>query len=349
MKKRYIIIGIILLVIVAIRLLLPTLVRNQINKQLDSVEGYFGSVERVSMQVIRGAIQLHELTVLETASADPASPFLHLKYSDYHIQWGALFKGRLVAEILLDSLTVNFTVSKEKEPMQEPRLNLAAKLQEIMPFRINLFRITNSRFSFVDPTTEPTVRVFLTDFYLLAENLANMTQPDDTLPAALRIESRVMESGFATLSARLNIMKQIPDFEFDIELEDVDLTQFNEFTSQYANLQIDDGLMNLYAEAAALDGYLEGYVKPVIENLNIETQAPNNQVLQDVYEGLADAVAGLLENPQTDNIGTRVPFEGRIDDPEVEVWDATWILIRNAFFESVTKGVEEVIEYEELQ
>lgn len=349
MKKRYIIPGIIILVLIAFRLYLPTLVKNQINQQIDAVEGYFGDVDKVTMQLFRGSVQLHDLTIYETASADPSAPFLQLRYSDYNIHWGALFDGRLVGEIYMDSLIVNFTVSKEKEPMEEERINLAARLEELMPFRINIFQITNGQFSFRDPTIDPTLHVYLSDFFLLAENLANVTYPNDTLPASFRVESQIMESGFVTSGGHLNIMAQIPEFEFDLELEEVQLAQFNDFTSAYASLQIEEGLMNMYMEAVALDGYIDGYLKPVIENLVIETQAPNESVLQDVYEGLSDAVAGLLENPNTDNIGTRVPFEGRIDNPDVATWDAAWTLIRNAFFESVTKGVEGVIEVEDVQ
>lgn len=349
MKKRYLIPGIILLVLVAFRLYLPTLVKNQLNKKIDSVEGYFGGADRVSMQLFRGSVQLHDLAIYETASADPSAPFLYLKHSDYNIHWGALFDGKLVAEIFMDSLVVNFSVSMEKEPMEEKRINLARRLEQLMPFRINIFRITNGQLSYRDPTTDPVVHVFLSDFFLQAENLANVKFPDDTLPATARIESRIMKTGFLASGARMNIMEEIPAFEFDIEMEGVNLSQFNDFTSTYASLQIEDGEMSLYAEAAALDGYMEGYVKPVIENLNIETEAPNESVLQNVYEGLSTAVAALLENPTTDNIGTRVPFEGRIDNPDVEAWDAIWTLLRNAFFESVTKGVEGVIDFEELQ
>lgn len=348
MKKRYIAIIVIIIVLIGIRLYLPRLVKNQINNQISAIEGYYGGVNRVSMQLFRGSVQMHDFVLFEEYSTDPDIPFIHARFTDLNIHWASLFKGHLVAEIYLDSLLVNFTLTEEEVDAEEERFDLFRTLEGLTPISINIFRITNSEISYIDPTSDPEVNIFLSDLFFEARNLRNIVNKQDTLPSTVRLETRIMETGILVSNAGLNLMKQVPDFEFDFELENVDLTQFNDFTDAYADFTIDVGILNLYSEAAARDGAVTGYVKPLIEILEITPPEKDQSLLQDIYEGVLDLFARLLKNPETENIGTRVEFEGRLDDPDVEVWSAIWTLLRNAFLESISKGIEGVVDIEDL-
>jgi hypothetical protein len=348
-KKLFIFLGIILVIIIAFRIYLPTLVKDQINKNLNAVEGYSGGVDRVSMQIFRGAVQLHDLAIFEEKSTDPSIPLIDLHHLDFNIHWGALFRGRVVSEIYMDSLKVNFTKREKAEPEEADRMDYVSTLTQMNPIKINIIRIENSEINYIDPTTQPQVNVNMSDFFLEINNLRNVVNKKDTLPSSLNLQSKVLNSGDLHLFGHMNIMREVPDFDMTMELENVNLTRFNKFTEAYAEFTFNEGELGLYTEIAALDGAVNGYVKPVLDNIEIAPAEKDEDFLTKAYEGILDVVAQIFSNPDTDFLGTRVDFEGRIDDPEVEVWDAILTFLRNAFFESISKGFEDVVDFEDLK
>jgi hypothetical protein len=352
MKKVLIIILIVFIVlIIGARIYLPYLIRDQINDQIAAIEGYSGQVERVSLEILKGGIVLRNFNLYEEASHDPSIPFVSLRHNEINLDWSSLIrKGIVTLEIYMDSLEVNFVLRDEEKVVEEvDRENLADQLSALIPFHINVLRIENSFISYVDPTTDPKVDIYLADFFLEATNLRNIEKENDTLPATVHVEGITMGKGFMIANARLNAMKEIPDFEFDFKLENFDIDQLNDFTDAYAGFTVNEGQLNIYAEAAAFEGAITGYVKPLIEDMEVApTEDDDASLLQEAYEAVLDVVARILQNPDTENIGTRVEFEGRIDEPEVAVMDAVWILLRNAFLESISKGIEGVVDIEDL-
>jgi hypothetical protein len=342
MKKRYIVLIIIVVVLLIIRISLPFIFKSQINKQIDELEGYSGQIEGVSMQLIAGGIQIHDFTLYNEMSNDPAHAYIALDYTDVSISWRGLVKGRIVVNVILDELIVSFT-QEAIDPIP-----LDSLLSELIPFRINLFRITNGKIGYKDITSTPEVDIYLSDFFVEATNIQNIERQNDTLPATLRIQSSVLNTGSVSLNAGINLMKEIPDFEFTLEIEKVDLTHFDPFFEAYANFNLNEGLFDLYSEAAAHEGYLNGYVKPMIENLEITPTEDDASLLEKAYETVMQGVTNILESDKTDHIGTSVEFEGRIDDPEVGVWPAVWLLLRNAFFESISPDIEDTIDFDDL-
>ena len=55
MKKKWKIIIAVVLVLVVIRLILPSLVKRYVNKTLDDLDGYSGHVEDLDLNLYRGA------------------------------------------------------------------------------------------------------------------------------------------------------------------------------------------------------------------------------------------------------------------------------------------------------
>jgi hypothetical protein len=353
MKKRniiLIIVVIILAIIVGIRLYLPVFVRNQINNQIAEAEGINGGVDRVSMQIVAGSVQLHDIVIYNEQSADPTLPFIIVPYNEVSVHWRSLFRGTVVLDVLIDGLRVNFT-RPDEEIDEEDLINLRELLEEIFPFRLERFTIANGRISFADVNFSPTLEVYMSDIFLEITNIHNLSRSIDSLPSSMHLDSRIMNTGTLHVDARFNLMRDtIPDFEYTMELENADLTEFNDYLSANAKVTINEGLLNLYSEAAARKGLLTGYMKPLIDKLEIlpvEDEKDDN-VLRKIWEGLLELVTNVLENPDTDIIATEVEFEGRIDDPDVDTWQAVWALLRNAFIESISPGIEDTINFEDL-
>lgn len=107
MKTTLIILGVIIVILVGFRIYLPTLVKDQINKNINEVEGISGNVDNVSLSLLRGNIYLSDIVIFSEGYPDPSIPFVKLSQADLSVNWSSLFNRRLVAEIYLDSLLEN--------------------------------------------------------------------------------------------------------------------------------------------------------------------------------------------------------------------------------------------------
>ena len=61
---------------------------------------------------------------------------------------------------------------------------------------------------------------------------------------------------------------------------------------------------------------------------------------QKMYEGLVGGVAKLLENKPREEVATKVPVEGNLENPKTSTWETVVNLIQNAFFKAILPGFE---------
>jgi hypothetical protein len=345
MKKRYIVLISILVLLVIIRLMLPSIAKNQINKKLANIEGYHGSINDLSMSLYRGAFNIGELVIYEEASEDPETPFIILPILDFSIDWSALLKGRIVSEIAMDSLEVNLTVLKEEEKDKEPRVHFAEQIQEFSPIQINELKITNAKIAYLDPTVDPKVNVYFDDFNFIGENLSNVEDEEKVLPGYININSKAMGEGTMAMEMHVNILKEIPDFDLNLAFEDIDLVKFNDFVEAYANLELKSGILSVFTELVVNNGDIKGYIKPVIEGFEVNQEADDRNFPEKVYDAVVDIVGKILENPKEEQIASRVELSGHVENIENDPWQAVFSLLRNAFIEAYSKEIENAINF----
>ena len=343
-KRILIILGIVVIIFIGMRLYLPVFIKNQINQNIREMEDYSGGVENVSLGILAGRARISNLTIYDESYPDPDIPFVYLLRNEINIDWSQLLRRRLHAHVHIDSLVVNYVVHEVVEP--EP-VDIVAMLQEIMDFRIDI-DITNSAINFVDLTADPVIDVSVSHLDVRARNLINQVMINDTLPSTIHVTSTVMETGMFRTDLDINYMQEIPDFDLDMEVEDLDLTGFDEFTRAYGGFEPHRGFVNIYAEAAAYEGVITGYVQPLLEDVEITPTEEEAGIFRQFYEQVLDLIASIMESPEEDYISTMVEFEGRIDDPDVGVLRSVWLLLRNAFVEGFSKGLEDIIDFEEL-
>ncbi len=348
MKKRYIVLIVIAVLIIGFRIALPGIAKKHINKQLDSIEGYYASIEEVRMRLYRGAFQIYGLYIVEEASSDTTIPMVHLPMMEFSIEWRALFDGRVVGEVFMDSPQLNLTrpQSGKEEEVSEYRIAFFETVQELNPIQINTFEVVNARMAYRDPTASPEIDVALENLNILARNLGNVKDPDNALPASVELSATAMGHGALNIDGQLNLLKATPDFDINFKLEKAEIKDFNNLSDHHAGLKAESGLLFFYLEAAAADGKLTGYVKPVIEGLQIENDKDDG-VLQRLYQGAAQVVTNVFENKKEDQIATRVEIAGDLDNLDTSVFQALINIFRNAFFEAYSRELDYVINFNE--
>jgi hypothetical protein len=348
MKKKWIVILVVVAVLVAARLALPYFIKNYVNKTLQNLEGYTGSVQDIDLWLIRGAYVIDSLEILKTGDSIPV-PFVEIRKIDLSVHWKALLQGSISGEVIMDRPIVNFAVAgtkSDKISQDGSEADWLQTLDELMPMKINRFEIVDGKISYKDFTTKPQVDISIDSLQAVATNLSNVVDKSKQLPATLKATGISLGGGHLNIDMRMDFLKEVPDFDLDFAFENVDLPALNDFVRAYTNTDVERGIFSLYTEIAADGGQLEGYVKPVIENLTVlDWDKEDEGFLHKIWEGIVGAVSEIFENQKKEQIATRTPISGDLNNLEAGVWPTVWNIFKNAFIEALSKRVEGTIDF----
>jgi hypothetical protein len=236
--------------------------------------------------------------------------------------------------------------TKEKAEPKEVRKDSAQfdkVLDDFMPLHVNRVEINNGRIQYIDEGSSPKVDISLTDASLLALNLRNSYDSAALLPATVKATATVYE-GDLSFSMKLNPLANRPTFDMNAELKQTNLVKLNDLFKAYAKMDVNKGSFGLYTEVAAKEGKFEGYVKPLIQDLDVlgEEDRKDN-ILQKVWEGLGGVVGEVFENQSKDQVATKIPFSGDLKDPDTNVWYALGRVLQNAFVRALQPTIDHEI------
>lgn len=345
MKKRYKIVIVVLAVLIVLRLLLPTIVLNFLNKSLANMKGYYGQIEDIDIALYRGAYKIKKLYLnkVDTITQEQTE-FVKIKQTDLSIEWNALFNGKIVGEIYLEEPSVIFTKEKvETKQVIQDSSEFKKVFEQAMPLSVNKLEVLNGRIGYRDFTSKPNVDVKLTELYLLAQNLTNSTEETDILPSPVKMSATIYE-GQLTMDMGLNLLADDPTFDMTAELKNTDLVLLNEFMQAYGKFDVNKGEFGLYTEFAAKDGGFKGYVKPFIKDLDVRGKEDQNDgFLQKTWESIVGGVGVVFKNQKKDQLATKVPIEGNFNNPDVNILEAVWQVLKNAFIKALMPAVDQQI------
>ena len=343
-KAFYFFMGFIVLIVIA-RLVLPYVVLHLVNKNLATMKGYYGHVKDIDLAIIRGAYKVDSIYLdKKDTVTNKQTPFFAASIIDLSVEWKALFKGSIVGEVVLQEPMLRFTKDKV-EPKDVARDSSALKelLDDFMPLRINRCEINNGRVQYIDESTKPKVDLQMTKLHLLAENLRNSYDSTVVLPATIDASANVYE-GTLTFDAKANPLAVSPTFDMSAELKNTNMVKLNDFFQAYAKIDVNRGTFGLYTEVAAKEKKFAGYVKPIIKDLDVlGKEDRKDNLLQKLWEGVAGTVAEIFENQPKDQLATKIPFKGDLDDPQTNVWYALSNVLQNAFIHALQPTIDNEI------
>lgn len=319
-----------LIIIIFARAYLPIYLRDYANNVLNNIEGYRGSVADVDLALYRGAYVIHGLKIHKIDEGIP-TPFIEFTRTDLSLQWGALFRGEIVGDVTLDRPVITFAKSSNGATKQDGTdTDWTVPIKALMPLDINFVEIHNGKIAWQDFSTSPNVDLYIDDMYAKATNLRNVADDSGALPSDLIVRGTSLGDGQLHLDGKLNILKQIPDFNLDAKLESVNLTAMNNYARPFAGIDFESGRLDVYSELIVQDGAISGYVKPLATNISIVDKQPDDPIAF-IWESLVSGVVELFSNQSKDQFATQVELSGRIDDPNTNVWTTLGGIMRNAF------------------
>ncbi|OJV22454.1 MAG: hypothetical protein BGO21_30320 [Dyadobacter sp. 50-39] len=69
----------------------------------------------------------------------------------------------------------------------------------------------------------------------------------------------------------------------------------------------------------------------------------DDNIFRKLWEGIAGGVGQILRNHPNDQVATKIPFEGRLDDPKTNIWYALSHILQNAFIQAIQPSIDSEI------
>ena len=132
-RYRWPLIGLasLIVLLVALHLALPYLVRDYLNDKLADMGDYRGQVADVDLAWWRGAYQINGLKIVKTTGKVPV-PFLDAPLIDLSVSWHALWYDRaVVAEVIFDRPSTSRPLSSM--PVFATSPTFVTKRADVMP------------------------------------------------------------------------------------------------------------------------------------------------------------------------------------------------------------------------
>tara|TARA_R110002020_G_scaffold21009_6_gene71387 strand:+ start:43580 stop:44680 length:1101 start_codon:yes stop_codon:yes gene_type:complete len=347
-KKRYVVPVILLLLLIALRIALPYIVKKYVNDTLADIPGYYGQVEDIDLSLIRGAYVIKNL-YLNKVNAGSEVPFLDFEKTDISIEWKSLFRGKIVSEIIMTRPKVIYVFEdQQKDTVRDADGEDWSKaLTDLVPIDINTLTVNGGKVAFVQLTADPTVDLHLDQLSLTATNLRNVVSKDMDLPSELHAKAVSIGNGNMVLDGRMNLVQRIPDMDMSLSLENSHAPALNAFTSHYAGIDFDEGDFSLYSEVVIADGFLKGYIKPILKDAKLIGKG--DKFLDVLWEGFVGFFKFILKNHRNNTLATKVPLEGDLNAVQSKLWPTITNIFKNAWIQAFKGVVDGEIDYEQVK
>ncbi len=339
------ILGLVLVIGLAVHFYLDVYLLKYVNRTLNNIDGYEGSVESISVHLYRGAYEIHDLKIYKKNGHIP-TPFVDIAQVDLSLQWSALLHGRIVSNIDLDQPMLNFAVGKSGAKQTGKEVDWNKPIRDLMPIDINHVTFKNGKLSYQDFSTSPQVNVYIHHMHGEVTNLRNVVDKTKALPSTLDVEGDSIGHGSLVLKGNMNALKPVPDMDLEAKLENADLTAFNDYADAYGAINIKRGRISVYSEFVIKNGHVTGYVKPIATDVSlIDLRKPTNPVKL-AWESVVAIIVEIFTNHEKDQFATKVPLEGNLGNISTDTWSAVAGIIENAFVSAFKKGIDGSLKYE---
>ena len=335
------------------RAALPTVLTWLANFGVRKIPGYRGRVQKVSIDFTAPSLVVQGLSLAKFNGSKPEQ-LLDISSVIVGSQWKRIFAGALVGYIRLDSPRLlldlesirrktgdgatkpnpdrNSQADKNQQPWQE-------KVKQLPAFRLTSAVLTDGEVHLQGIAGQNGADIRIDRLNLYLDNVTNSTELAPTLLAKASCNARVMATGNLELQAQGYPLAQVPTFNVDFQTSNIDLTEIRTIIEKNVEIDVRRGIVDLYVEAAAADGQIQGYAKPIFDHLELET--PKHSSFAGTMKAwAAEAVAKLGKNKRKDRIATRIDFEGSLEDPDLNMVDAILRFIRNGFITAERASLE---------
>ncbi|UTL92534.1 DUF748 domain-containing protein [Pseudomonas fluorescens] len=351
MKARYRwpLIGLASLVVllVALHVALPYLVRDYLNDKLADMGEYRGQVTDVDLAWWRGAYQINGLKIVKTSGKVPV-PFLEAPLIDLSVSWHSLIYDKaVVAKVAFARPVLNFVDGGNKQASQTGQgTDWRQQLDKLLPITLNEVHVENGTLTFRNFNSRPRVDLKATQLNANIRNLTNVRDEKGRRDASF--DGTALIAGDAKVESRATFdpFSDFDDFEFRLRATGIELRRLNDFASAYGKFDFNAGHGDVVIEAQAENGRLNGYIKPLLRDVDVfdwqqDVEEKDKGFFRSVWEAVVGATETVLKNQPKNQFATRVELSGSVHQQNISGFEAFLQILRNGFIEAFNARYEQ--------
>lgn len=350
LRYSFLVAVVIALLLIILHLLLPWLVRDYLNDQLAEMGDYRGHIEDVDLTWWKGAYRVKGLDITKT-DGDVQVPFLAVPRMDIHVRMRTLWQeGVLIGEVDIHQPELNFVDGETEQQKQTGEgVDWRAQLEQLVPVQLNEVRIRQGTVSFRNFSSDPPVNISVSDVQLIVRNLTNAPDAQGQRSASMEGTASFLEHAPVEASARFDPLGRVDNADMQLRVLGLDLTRINDFAAVYGKFDFHAGEGDLTMEIEVRDRQLDGYVKPLMRNVDVfdmdqDVRDEDKGFFRGLWEAIVHGGQEVLQNQQKDQFATRIELSGSLDNAEMSAFQAFLAILRNAFVEAFTPRFEDALD-----
>ncbi|MCS3836459.1 hypothetical protein HNR03_001039 [Pseudomonas sp. JAI111] len=335
------------LVLIALHITLPYLVRDYLNDKLANMGDYRGQVTDVDLAWWRGAYKINGLKIVKVEGKVPV-PFVNAPLIDLAVSWHSLiYDHAVVAEVKFFNPEVNFVDGgANKQNSQTGKgTDWRAQLSKLAPITLNEVRIYDGKISFHNFSSTPPVNMNATQVNASIFNLTNVVDTEGKRDA--RFEGKALLLGHAPLetSATFDPLSNFEDFDFRLRAKNIELRRMNDFASAYGKFDFNAGHGDVVIEAQAKKAKLTGYIKPLLKDVDVfnwhqDVENKDKGLFRSIWEAIVGGSETVLKNQGKNQFATRVELSGNVHRQDISAFNAFLQILRNGFIQAFNARYE---------
>ncbi|NMY67618.1 DUF748 domain-containing protein [Pseudomonas sp. WS 5414] len=337
-----------LVLLLALHVTLPYLVRDYLNDKLADMGDYRGQISDIDLALWRGAYRINGLEIVKVSGKVPV-PFVKAPQIDLAVSWHSLwYDHAVVAKVQFVQPELNFVDGgADKQASQTGEgTDWRAQLGKLLPITLDELRISDGKIHFRNFSSTPPVNIGATQVNASFYNLTNVVDTQGKRDA--RFDGKALLQGQAPMesTATFDPLSNFEDFEFRLRARGIELKRFNDFASAYGKFDFNAGHGDVVIEAQAEKGQLHGYIKPLLRDVEVfnwqqDVENRNKGVFRSVWEALVGAGENLLKNQHKNQFATRVELSGSVHQQDISAFQAFLQILRNGFIQAFNARYEQ--------
>jgi hypothetical protein len=329
----------VVLALIAFRIMMPEIIKNQINKKLQDLGAYTGHVEDVDLALYRLASSIQGFEIRKKNSNLP--PLVRVDNTSADLSWTALTRGDISADVEVDRAVITLSdsaIANQKQLGTEQ--NWFEVFNNVAPVTIESLSVVNSAIHF--STADVPIPINIEKLTIQAHDLT--TRPKNDL-SPFTMSAEIQGHAGMAAAGHVGALSTIPPkADIDFSLKNFDFSTVNKVLRKYVPIDITKGRLDVFSEVATSNWNVIGYSKVFLKDADII--APKQKFASGrhfIFEILGALGNWLLQNNKTKKVAFFAPFEIKNKKIAVDNGEAFWSSIENRS-DALKPGIENSVD-----
>ena len=174
----------------------------------ERLTGYSVTLPKLHFQLFGLSVTLHDLTIRQKENPEPPVAFIPRLHASVH--WREILSGHIVSDFSFDRPKIHVNLpqlrkeASDTTPIKDKGWQQAALA--IYPFKINLLRINDGDFVYIDE--DPSRPLHVAHLQFRASNIRNIHSRDRAYPSPVHAEGVIFESGRGAVDGHADFLAE---------------------------------------------------------------------------------------------------------------------------------------------